>query len=255
VKAFVTGSSGYIGGHLVRRLEAEGHEVQTCDLKDGDDICNPRVIKADVAFHLAAYKSVPESVRNPIKYYKNNIDALLGLMASFDGHIVFSSSACVYGDGPFKETSPVKAVNPYGHSKIICEEILRQRGNYTILRYFNPYGKGGEGNLVPIIQNLDVVEIFGGDYDTPDGTCLRDFIHIDDLVEGHLQAVKWRGMTVNLGTGKPTSVLEVVKKMNKGYRIGERRSGDVAVSCADISLAKSLGFKLKYPEFTTEGLE
>lgn len=246
---FVTGSSGYIGSHLVTKLRSLGHAVQTCDLKDGDDICRPRKITADLAFHLAAYKSVPESVRNPNKYYRNNINAMLGLLESFSGPIVFSSSAVVYGDGPFTEDSPTKIANPYGHTKIICEDILKNRGDYTILRYFNPYGKGGSDNLIPIVERAELVDIFGGDYDTPDGTCLRDFIYIDDLVDGHIQAMSWRDKTVNLGTGNPTSVLEVIKAYKKPYRIVERRQGDVSVSCADITLARSLGFSPKHTRF------
>lgn len=248
MRIFVTGSSGYIGKHLVKRLR-ESHEVQTCDIKEGDDICFRRKINADIAFHLAAFKSVPESVENPYKYYRNNINSLLGLLESFSGHVVFSSSACVYGDGPFTEDSPTKVVNPYGHTKVICEEILKRRGNYTILRYFNPYGKGGSDNLIPIVEKADVVDIYGGDYDTPDGTCLRDFIHIDDLIDGHVMAMNWKDMTVNLGTGKPTSVLQVVEAYGKPYRIVGRRPGDVPVSFADITLARSLGFNPKHETF------
>ena len=163
--------------------------------------------------------------------------------------MIFSSSACVYGDGPFTEDSPTKVVNPYGHSKVICEDILKVRGNYTILRYFNPYGKGGSDNLIPVVEKSETVEIYGGNYDTPDGTCLRDFIHIDDLIDGHILAMNWPNMTVNLGTGKPTSVLEVVKVYGKPYRIVGRRPGDVPVSYADITLARSLGFTPKHETF------
>ena len=197
MRIFVTGSSGYIGKHLVKRLR-ESYEVQTCDIKEGDDICFRRKINADIAFHLAAFKSVPESVENPYKYYRNNINSLLGLLESFSGHVVFSSSACVYGDGPFTEDSPTKVVNPYGHTMVICEEILKRRGNYTILRYFNPYGKGGSDNLIPIVEKADVVDIYGGDYDTPDGTCLRDFIHIDDLIDGHVMAMNWKHQLLSI---------------------------------------------------------
>ena len=249
MRVFVTGSAGYIGSHLVKKLRELGHDVLTCDLKEQDNICFPRKIEADLAFHLAAFKSVPESVENPLKYYRNNIDALLGLLESFSGRVIFSSSACVYGDGPFTEDSPTKVVNPYGHSKVICEDILKVRGNYTILRYFNPYGKGGSDNLIPIVERSETVEIYGGNYDTPDGTCLRDFIHIDDLIDGHILAMNWPNMTVNLGTGKPTSVLEVVKAYGKPYRIVGRRPGDVPVSYADITLARSLGFTPKHETF------
>ena len=249
MRVFVTGSAGYIGSHLVKKLRELGHDVLTCDLKEQDNICFPRKIEADIAFHLAAFKSVPESVENPLKYYRNNIDALLGLLESFSGRVIFSSSACVYGDGPFTEDSPTKVVNPYGHSKVICEDILKVRGNYTILRYFNPYGKGGSDNLIPIVEKSETVEIYGGNYDTPDGTCLRDFIHIDDLIDGHILAMNWPNMTVNLGTGKPTSVLEVVKAYGKPYRIVGRRPGDVPVSYADITLARSLGFTPKHETF------
>ena len=249
MRVFVTGSAGYIGSHLVKKLRELGHDVLTCDLKEQDNICFPRKIEADLAFHLAAFKSVPESVENPLKYYRNNIDALLGLLESFSGRVIFSSSACVYGDGPFTEDSPTKVVNPYGHSKVICEDILKVRGNYTILRYFNPYGKGGSDNLIPIVEKSETVEIYGGNYDTPDGTCLRDFIHIDDLIDGHILAMNWPNMTVNLGTGKPTSVLEVVKAYGKPYRIVGRRPGDVPVSYADITLARSLGFTPKHETF------
>lgn len=249
MRVFVTGSAGYIGSHLVKKLRELGHDVLTCDLKEQDNICFPRRIEADLAFHLAAFKSVPESIKEPVKYYSNNIGALLGLLESFNGRVIFSSSACVYGDGPFREDSPTKATNPYGHSKIICEDILKVRGNYTILRYFNPYGKGGSDNLIPIVEKSEAVQIYGGDYDTPDGTCLRDFIHIDDLIDGHILAMNWPNMTVNLGTGKPTSVLEVVKAYGKPYRIVGRRPGDVPVSYADITLARSLGFTPKHETF------
>ena len=237
---------------------------------------------------FAAYKAVGESVQKPIEYYENNILGTLSLLKMMEKYkvktFVFSSSATVYGDSkdlPYKETSPVmEATNPYGETKVMNERILHdflkahegERYQVLCLRYFNPIGAHPSGllgedpngipnNLFPIINQVALgirpsLTVYGNDYPTPDGTCIRDYLHVCDLAEGHvagLKAIKGEGFHLyNLGTGKGTSVLEIIKAYEKvlgrplPYQIGARRAGDIAVSYADpIKAEKELHWKAK----------
>ena len=240
--------------------------------------------KIDAVINFAGYKAVGESVQKPIEYYQNNIGGLLALvevMKEFNcKNLVFSSSATVYGDPhtvPIKEDFPLSTTNPYGSTKLFIEYILKdlykadKDFNIAILRYFNPVGAHESGtigedpngipnNLCPYITKvaigkLPVLRVFGGDYNTKDGTGVRDFIHVVDLAIGHVQAVK-KLLTksglfiVNLGTGTGYSVLDMVKAFSKAYgkdipyEIVERRPGDIAECYADPTLAYELiGFK------------
>lgn len=229
--------------------------------------------------HFAASKAVGESVEKPLMYFENNVGGLLALTEAMQGHdvqqIVFSSSCTVYGDtknSPISENHPrEKAISPYGTTKIICEEILEdlaEHGEFKVvsLRYFNPVGAhpsaligelpiGVPSNLVPYITQTaagirEQLTIFGKDYKTPDGTNIRDFIHVVDLAQAHVKALDYLDEeefdleVFNLGTGKGHSVLEVVKMFEKAndlklnYTIGQRRAGDVEQIWADASKAK-----------------
>ena len=229
--------------------------------------------------HFAGLKAVGESVEKPLEYYWNNITGSLILcrvMRSFGvKNLVFSSSATVYGNPhtvPIREDFPLSVTNPYGRTKLMLEDIFRdlyvadQSWNIILLRYFNPIGahksgtigedpKGIPNNLVPYITQVAVgkretVNVFGNDYDTPDGTGVRDYIHVVDLAKGHVKAVeklaeKKGVLTYNLGTGIGYSVLDMVKSFSKvvgrelPYRICPRRPGDIATCYADPSLAKA----------------
>ena len=240
--------------------------------------------KIDAVINFAGLKAVGESVAKPLEYYHNNITGLLVLLDAMRRHgcknIVFSSSATVYGQPksvPIKEDFPLSATNPYGRTKLFIEEILRDlykadgSFNIAILRYFNPIGAHESGligedpngipnNLCPYIAKvavgkLEKVRVFGNDYPTPDGTGVRDYIHVVDLAVGHVLALKKlfenSGLyTVNLGTGKGYSVLEVIEAFSKAlgkpipYEIAPRRPGDIAECYADPSLAEQLlGFR------------
>jgi len=230
--------------------------------------------------HFAGLKAVGESVSEPLKYYDNNIHGTLVLcevMQKYDcKKIVFSSSATVYGDPhttPITEDFPLSATNPYGKTKLFVEEILRdlsvsdETWSIALLRYFNPVGahvsgtigedpNGIPNNLMPFIAQTAVgkresLSVFGGDYDTPDGTGVRDYIHVVDLAEGHLKALEYledhkKVLTVNLGTGNGYSVLDMVKAFEKAsgkkvpYTIAPRRAGDIAKCFADPSYAKEI---------------
>lgn len=240
--------------------------------------------KIDAVINFAGYKAVGESCAKPIEYYHNNIGgmiALIEVMREFNvKNLVFSSSATVYGDPatvPITEDFPLSTTNPYGSTKLFIEYILKDlykadnSFNIAILRYFNPVGAHESGligedpngipnNLSPYITQVAIgkrpyLNVFGNDYDTPDGTGVRDYIHVVDLAIGHVQAVK-KLLTnsglfiVNLGTGKGYSVLDMVKAFSKAlgkeipYKIVARRPGDVAQCYADPSLAyKMIGFK------------
>lgn len=233
--------------------------------------------------HFAAFKAVGESVEQPLRYYHNNISGTLSLLEVMVKHhvknIVFSSSATVYGmnnQSPLTEDLPTSATNPYGQTKLMIEQILNDivqsdpEWSVTILRYFNPIGAHSSGligeaptgipnNLVPYITQvaagkLKEVKVFGDDYDTPDGTGVRDYIHVVDLAKGHVLALKQnlisQGSAIyNLGTGKGYSVLDLIKVFEKvnqvivPYSITSRRSGDIATCFADASRArKELGW-------------
>ena len=230
--------------------------------------------------HFAGLKAVGESVEEPLKYYDNNVTGTLTLCEAMQAHgcksIIFSSSATVYGDPaytPITEDFPLSATNPYGRSKLMIEEILRDlylsdpAWQVVLLRYFNPVGahisgdigedpSGIPNNLMPFIAQTAVgkresLSVFGDDYDTIDGTGVRDYIHVMDLAEGHVKALKVlpaidEVITVNLGTGKGYSVLEMVKAFEDAsgrsvpYHIAPRRAGDIATCYADATYAKEL---------------
>lgn len=234
----------------------------------------------DAVIHFAGLKSVSESVEHPLEYYENNLDStfsLVNAMREFDcKNIVFSSSATVYGMNnpiPFTECMPISAINPYGNTKVIIEMFLTDMCNadpnfsVCLLRYFNPIGAHSSGligedpngipnNLLPYVAQVAAgirpeVLVFGDDYDTHDGTGVRDYIHVSDLAAGHLAALEYvvshRGVeVVNLGTGKGTSVLEIIKAYSNAcgkqipYRIIERRQGDIAACYADTEKALKL---------------
>lgn len=256
------------------------------------DICDESLMRSifeqnkgiEVVIHFAALKAVGESVMKPLDYYYNNLTGLLTVLRVMRDfgvkQFVFSSSATVYGDPasvPVNETFPTSATNPYGYTKLMAEQILsdivKTSEDFSVvaLRYFNPIGADESGligenpngipnNLVPYIAKvavgkLDKLSVTGADYDTPDGTGVRDYIHIVDLAKGHIKALEKAasstGLKVyNLGTGKGTSVLEMVAAFSKAcgkeipYEIVPRRPGDIASVYADCSLAeKELGWK------------
>ena len=257
-----------------------------------EDVSNKKALEKifkneniDSVIHFAGYKAVGESVEKPLKYYRNNIDStitLLEVMEKFNVYnLIFSSSATVYGKPkslPIKEDFPLSTTNPYGTTKLFIEHILNDlyisnnKWNITILRYFNPIGADKSGligenpkdipnNLMPYILKvvngeLPFLQIFGDDYDTIDGTGVRDYIHVVDLAHGHVLALKNKksGLKIyNLGTGKGTSVLELVNTFEKvnnvkvNNKIVERRPGEIDACFASCDKAfNELGFKTKY---------
>ena len=242
----------------------------------------------DRVIHFAGFKAVGESVTKPIEYYHNNIENTLVLVDVMRNHgcksIVFSSSSTVYGDPdslPLTEQSPKKsATNPYGWTKWMIEQIITDlhtadpEWNVVLLRYFNPIGahpsgligedpKGIPNNLVPYVAQVAVgkreaVQVYGNDYPTPDGTGVRDYIHVCDLASGHVSALRWmngrEGVEVfNLGTGTGSSVLDVIRAFSKAcgkelpYVIRERRGGDIAANWCDATKAeREMGWKAQY---------
>jgi UDP-glucose 4-epimerase len=313
VMILVTGGAGYIGSHTCVELLETGHNVIVVDnlsnssqvsLRRVEKICGrsllfregdirDRALLKDLmlthgvsaVIHFAGLKAIGESVQKPIAYYDNNVGGTLQLLAAMQEagvkKIVFSSSATVYGEPnklPLDEDHPLSATNPYGRSKLMIEEILRDQfaaapdWSIAILRYFNPVGAHESGligespvgvpnNLLPYVAQVAVgrreyLNVWGKDYATPDGTGVRDYIHVVDLAIGHLMALNKmqhpQVMTVNLGTGTGTSVLEIVEAFSKasGRNIpmvfGPRRPGDIASCYADASAAERLlGWKAK----------
>lgn len=305
MKILVTGGTGYIGSHTAVELLNSGYEIVIIDnfsnsksdvldkiklITNKDfkfyegDVCNKDLLrkifsenKIDAVIHFAGYKAVGESVKKPIMYYRNNIDSTLSLIEIMNEFnckkIVFSSSATVYGNPttlPIKEDFPLSTTNPYGSTKLMIENILRDLyisdndWSIALLRYFNPIGahisgligenpKGIPNNLMPYIvkvanRELDELSIFGNDYDTPDGTGVRDYIHVVDLAKGHIKAIekilKDKGIDAyNLGTGIGYSVLDLVTTFERvnnikvPYKITDRRPGDIASCYADSSYA------------------
>ncbi|MGZ4090370.1 MAG: UDP-glucose 4-epimerase GalE [Bacteroidia bacterium] len=316
----VTGGAGYIGSHtIIELLNNTSYNIISVDnfsnssaitydrikkitSRDFEthniDLCNENDLKLQLAhvkniegiIHFAAFKSVPDSVADPILYYYNNINSLTNLLKFSKEksvkNFIFSSSCSVYGNAdelPVTENTPLKkAESPYGHTKQIGEEIIRffcksnPSINCVILRYFNPVGAHMSGlngespitkpnNLVPIITQTAVgknsLTVFGDDYNTPDGYCVRDYIHVTDIADAHIQAmdylVKHKNKNnvslFNLGTGNGVSVLEVIKSFEKvsgtklNYKVGPRREGDVVAVYANNNLAKTeLGWNPKY---------
>ena len=311
-RILVTGGAGYIGSHTVVELIAAGYEAIIVDnfsnssvevldrLKTITGVDIPfykgsisdkdfmnRVFEEnqiDAVIHFAAYKAVGESVQEPLKYYKNNVCGTISLLDIMKlhkvEHIIFSSSATVYGMNnisPLTEDLPTSATNPYGYTKLMMEQILTDVAlalsdwSVTNLRYFNPIGAHESGligeapngipnNLMPYITQVAVgklqeLSVFGNDYDTHDGTGVRDYIHVVDLAKGHVLALKHnlenKGVAIfNLGTGIGYSVLDMVKAFENvnsvkvPYTIKDRRPGDVATCYADASKANDiLGWK------------
>lgn len=265
----------------LRLIAGKKPEFVHGDIRDPiilDDLFSRDAI--DAVIHFAGLKSVGESVKAPLQYYDNNVSGTLQLLAAMRRAavktLVFSSSATVYGDPestPISEDFPRSATNPYGRSKLIIEDMLedlyRSEPGWHIarLRYFNPVGahesgiigespQGTPNNLMPYLAQVAVgrrshLNIFGGDYPTVDGTGVRDYIHVMDLAEGHLAALDYLQaegglVTVNLGTGRGVSVLELMKSFERAsgktipYQVVDRRSGDIAECWADSSLAKSM---------------
>lgn len=314
MRYLVTGGAGYIGSHMCLRLLQDGAQVTVLDNfansspvalerireicgKSPDfvegDLCEPGLVNGVLAsasfagvIHFAGLKAVGESVREPLRYFQNNLAGTLNLLEAMRKTgvrtMVFSSSATVYGMPdriPIPEDSPCCAVNPYGRSKLMVEEVLADlhvadpSWKIARLRYFNPVGahpsgrigedpRGTPNNLMPFVCQVaagqkDCLSIFGGDYATADGTGVRDYIHVLDLVDGHLAALRYLAndpgasvLTLNLGTGKGYSVLELVKTFEDAtgrpvpYRFTQRRQGDVASCYADPSLAaRTLGWR------------
>lgn len=312
MKILITGGAGYIGSHTVLELLQAGHEVtvidnlsnskeeslrrveklteknlsfQQLDLSDRaslKDLFSSEEIEAVI--HFAGLKAVGESVSRPLDYYRNNVTGTLILLEEMAAagvkKIVFSSSATVYGDPatvPIRENFPLGPTNPYGRTKLMIEEILRDLGvaqpdwEITLLRYFNPIGAHPSGrigedpngipnNLLPFISQVavgkrDRLRVFGDDYPTRDGTGVRDYIHVVDLALGHLKALENSrpGTGIyNLGTGLGYSVLEMITAFEQAagrkipYEIVERRPGDIAECYADPSRAKAkLGWSAK----------
>jgi len=316
-KILVTGGTGYIGSHTTVELIEKGFSVvivdnlynSSADVVDRIeeitgtrpalevfDVCDGEILNAffkkhsgiSGIIHFAAYKAVGESVNKPLGYYRNNLVSLINLLECMKTfgipNLVFSSSCTVYGQPeklPVSEDSPIQpAVSPYGNTKQIGEEIIRDTAacdksiNAIALRYFNPIGAhpsaligelpmGVPENLVPFITQTayglrEELKVFGVDYDTPDGSCIRDYLHVVDLAKAHVTAVdrligkknKTNYEIFNLGTGKGVSVLEAIKSFERvtgislKYKITGRRPGDIEKIWADPSLANSeLGWK------------
>jgi UDP-glucose 4-epimerase len=310
----VTGGAGYIGSHTVlelmphyrvlildnlcnssprvierlRQLGGDGFEFVQGDVRNAallDRLFSTRHIEGVI--HFAGLKAVGESVAQPLRYVDNNLGSTVALLQAMDRadvrRIVFSSSATVYGDPdqvPIPEIAPLRVTNPYGRTKLMCEDLLRDlqqadaRWHCAILRYFNPVGahdsgligeapQGVPNNLMPYITQVAVgvrpqLNIFGNDYPTPDGTGVRDYIHVVDLARGHLAALRYlvqarQSITVNLGTGHGVSVQELVDTFAAvtgrpiAHQFVDRRPGDVGACYADTTRARELlGWQAQY---------
>ncbi len=312
MKILLTGGAGYIGSHtyvalceagytpvildnfanshpeVLNRLERITGQPVICERGDVQDSALVETLLRRHAIagvmHFAGDKAVGESVAKPLKYYRNNLGGAISLLEAMESAgcqaLVFSSSATVYGDPatvPITEDFPRSHTNPYGHTKLVIEDILTAqaaaRSDFKVatLRYFNPVGAHASGligedpsgipnNLMPYITQVAVgqraqLQVFGSDYPTPDGTGVRDYIHVCDLAEGHVAALKTllergQSLTVNLGTGRGCSVLEVVKAFETAsgrpvpYQLVARRPGDVAQCYADPTQAETeLGWR------------
>ncbi len=314
MKILVTGGAGYIGSHTCVELLQSNHDVVVADNLSNSsiaamdriqeitsrkpdfhqiDLLDKKALEAvfqahtiDAVIHFAGFKAVGESVEKPLAYYHNNITSTLNLLDLMGKHqvknMVFSSSATVYGNPaslPITEDFPLHVTNPYGRTKLMIEEILRdihhadKEWNIALLRYFNPVGahesglmgedpRGIPNNLLPYISRvaagtLEQVQVFGDDYATADGTGVRDFIHVTDLARGHVdilpKLLSSPGVvTYNLGTGQGYSVLDMIRAFQRAcgkeipYKIVSRRPGDIAACYADPSKAKrELGWETR----------
>jgi UDP-glucose 4-epimerase len=304
----LTGATGYIASHTWLSLQNAGFDVVGVDNFANSsplvlprlerlggrapvfveaDVCDKQAMekvfdthRIDAVVHFAAHKAVGESTQKPLEYYRNNLGGLVNVAQVMESRgvqrLVFSSSATVYGQPetlPITENSALSATSPYGTTKLMGEEMLRELERCTpawavaCLRYFNPVGahesgdigedpRGTPNNLMPYVAQVAVgkrpfLQVFGGDYATPDGTGVRDYIHVMDLADGHVAALRYllqqgKSLTVNLGTGQGYSVLEVIKAFEQAsgravpHQIVGRRPGDVAACYADPSLAREL---------------
>ncbi|MEX8502875.1 MAG: UDP-glucose 4-epimerase GalE [Leptothrix ochracea] len=309
----LTGATGYIASHTWIALKQAGFKVVGVDnfvnsspavlsrlaellgeapVFEQGDVCDAQTMATifakhpvDAVVHFAAHKAVGESVAQPLEYFRNNLGGLVNVAQAMQKQagqhqgvfkLVFSSSATVYGTPerlPITEDAALSATNPYGMTKLLGEQLLRElercdpRWRIAYLRYFNPVGahpsgqigedpRGVPNNLMPYVAQVAVgkrerLHVFGGDYDTPDGTGVRDFIHVMDLAEGHVAALRHLladkpSLTVNLGTGQGYSVLDVVRAFERAsgravpYHITARRPGDVGACYADPSRAREL---------------
>ncbi|MDO8439387.1 MAG: UDP-glucose 4-epimerase GalE [Telluria sp.] len=312
MRILVTGGLGYIGSHTCVELIKAGHEPIAIDNLSNSsrsvldrvasiaekpmmfiesDIRDREAMDAvfsthdfDAVMHFAGLKAVGESVEQPLRYYDNNVHGSLVLFETMNAHgvktVVFSSSATVYGDPasvPIREHFPLSATNPYGRSKLMVEDMLRDLAvsdpawRIALLRYFNPVGAHESGligeepsgipnNLLPYVAQVaegkrEKLSVYGGDYPTPDGTGVRDYIHVVDLAIGHVKTLSKLAtgpgiVTYNLGTGRGNSVLEMVRAFESAsgkpvpYQIVARRPGDIAACYADPGLAeRELGWK------------
>lgn len=313
-KILLTGGLGYIGSHIYIALKNRGYEPIIYDNMSNSykstllgikkitgktpyfidaDIRNSEELEFTInrfdisdVIHLAAKKSVIESVKDPSSYFINNVNGLLNLTKILENrkkkiNFIFSSSACIYARSnelPFKENDKISAINPYGLSKIFGEKILeclnKEFFSIAILRYFNPAGAHPSGyigqnekslfsNLITIINKSVInkrsfVPIYGNDYDTPDGTCVRDYFHVMDLADGHVSAFerlkeRKNNLIINLGSGQGNTVMQIVNTFSEklkipiSYKFLSRRVGDVPQMIASIELAeKEIGWKPKY---------
>lgn len=264
----VTGGAGYIGSHIVDLLSQSGNDVVIVDdLSTGNKINPCETFKycdittanlesvfinnhIDLVIHCAAKLDITESIEQPTEYYKTNVLGTVNLIKCMKKHnvdkIIFSSTACLYKDGIAKESDEVVAHNPYAKSKLMCEEIIKDSGlKYVIFRYFNVAGHDKKGKmLIQRIKQGESITIYGNDYDTKDGTCIRDYIHVEDIALAHLKAIDYlktndKGL-FNLGTGNGNTIKEICDMANIKYTIGPRRTSDVIISVADITLAKEV---------------
>jgi len=307
-KVLLTGGAGYVGSHTYVALVQAGAQVVILDdfsnstpavlerlqhitgqpvICERGSVSDTALVQSliqkhliDAVIHFAGFKAVGESVTEPLKYYANNLCGMVSLLRAMEAAdcriLAFSSSATVYGDPvtvPITEDFPRSHTNPYGHTKLVCEDMLaairmaNPAWRIGMLRYFNPVGAHASGligedptgvpnNLMPYVAQVAVgrrpyLHVYGDDYATPDGTGIRDYIHVSDLAQGHVAAVQRlvqhdESFTVNLGTGCGHSVLEVVRAFEQAcgrqipYRIAPRRVGDVAQCYADPTLAQRL---------------
>ena len=304
----LTGATGYIGSHTWLELLQAGYQVlgvdnfvnsspkalarleslsgQKLEFIQGD-VCDPAFLESVFqshpikgVIHFAALKAVGESSSDPLRYYENNLGGLITLLQIMQAHdcrnFVFSSSACVYGDpdeSPVKEDAALRPENPYGQTKFMSEQILRDleksdpNWRVAYLRYFNPIGAHESGligedpmgipnNLSPLVARvasgrMEELKVYGNDWETPDGTGVRDYIHVVDLARGHVKAIDYLlsgkpSLTVNLGTGVGYSVMDVIRAYEEvigrpiKYQVTDRRLGDVALCYADPSFAETV---------------